>query len=75
MKFGLFHSVQLPNPDEQARYYREALDQVLHAERLGYSSVWFTEHHFTRHGIVSATTCRCWPTWPASPTPSGWELP
>ena len=56
MKFGLFHSVQLPNPDEQARYYREALDQVLHAERLGYSSVWFTEHHFTRHGIVSATT-------------------
>lgn len=56
MKFGLFHSVQLPNPQEQERYYREALEQVLHAERLGYSSVWFTEHHFTRHGIVSATT-------------------
>ena len=56
MKFGLFHSVQLPNPSEQQRYYREALEQVLHAERLGYSSVWFTEHHFTRHGIVSATT-------------------
>ena len=55
MKFGLFHSVQLPNPSEQGRYYREALEQVLHAERLGYSSVWFTEHHFTRHGIVSAT--------------------
>ena len=55
MKFGLFHSVQLPNPSEQERYYREALEQVLFAERLGYSSVWFTEHHFTRHGIVSAT--------------------
>ena len=55
MKFGLFHSVQLPNPSEQDRYYHEALDQVLHAERLGYNSVWFTEHHFTRHGIVSAT--------------------
>ena len=55
MKFGLFHSVQLPNPLEQERYYREALDQALHAERLGYNSVWFTEHHFTRHGIVSAT--------------------
>ena len=55
MKFGLFHSVQLPNPSEQDRYYHEALDQVLYAERLGYNSVWFTEHHFTRHGIVSAT--------------------
>ena len=56
MKFGLFHSVQLPNPSEQDRYYAEAMEQVLHAERLGYNSVWFTEHHFTRHGIVSATT-------------------
>lgn len=55
MKFGLFHSVQLPDPSQQARYYRAALEQVLHAERLGYSSVWFTEHHFTRHGIVSDT--------------------
>ena len=55
MKFGLFHSVQLPDPSEQERYYREAMEQVLHAEQLGYSSVWFTEHHFTRHGIVSAT--------------------
>ena len=55
MKFGLFHSVQLPDPSQQERYYREALEQVLHAERLGYSSCWFTEHHFTRHGIVSAT--------------------
>ena len=55
MKFGLFHSVQLPDPSQQERYYREALEQVLHAERLGYSSVWFTEHHFTRHGLVSDT--------------------
>ena len=55
MKFGLFHSVQLPDPSEQDRYYSEALEQVIHAERVGYNSVWFTEHHFTRHGIVSAT--------------------
>ena len=54
MKFGLFHSVQLPDPDREGEYYREALDQVLWAEQLGYDSVWFTEHHFSRHGIVSA---------------------
>ena len=55
MKFGLFHSVQLPDPTREKDYYREALDQVLWAEQLGYDSVWFTEHHFSRHGIVSAT--------------------
>ncbi|MBM3942929.1 MAG: LLM class flavin-dependent oxidoreductase [SAR202 cluster bacterium] len=56
MKFGLFQSVQLPEPGAQAKYYREALDQVLLAEQLGFNSAWFTEHHFSRHGIVSATT-------------------
>ncbi len=55
MKFGLFHSVQLPDPSRQQQYYQEALDQVLWAEHLGYESVWMTEHHFTHHGIVSAT--------------------
>ena len=55
MKFGLFHSVQLPDPTQQQRYYQEALDQVLWAEELGYESVWLTEHHFTRHGIISAS--------------------
>ena len=54
MKFGLFHSVQLPDPNREVEYYREALDQVLWAEQMGYDSVWFTEHHFSRHGIVSA---------------------
>ena len=55
MKFCLFHSIQLPVPKEQVRYYKEALAQVQHAERLGFDSVWITEHHFSRHGIVSAT--------------------
>ena len=55
MKFGLFQSVQLPDPNEQVKYYTEALAQVRHAEQLGFDSVWITEHHFSRHGIVSAT--------------------
>ena len=55
MRFGLFQSVQLPDPKEQVRYYEEALAQVIHAEQLGFDSVWVTEHHFSRHGIVSAT--------------------
>ncbi|MGE3536403.1 MAG: LLM class flavin-dependent oxidoreductase [Candidatus Tectimicrobiota bacterium] len=55
MKFGLFQSVQLPEPGSQVKYYREALEQVRHAEQLGYTSVWFTEHHFSRHGIVPSS--------------------
>lgn len=55
MKFGIFQSVQLPEPGAQRQYYQEALEQVRHAEQLGFDSVWFTEHHFSRHGIVSAS--------------------
>ncbi len=55
MKFGLFHSVQLPEPSQQQQYYQDALEQVLWAEQLGYESVWLTEHHFTHHGIISAS--------------------
>ena len=55
MRFGLFQSVQLPDPKAEARYYTEALEQVVWAEQLGFDSVWLTEHHFSRHGIISAT--------------------
>jgi alkanesulfonate monooxygenase SsuD/methylene tetrahydromethanopterin reductase-like flavin-dependent oxidoreductase (luciferase family) len=55
MQFGLFQSVQLPEPGAQVKYYKEALEQVLWAEQLGFDSVWFTEHHFSRHGIVPAS--------------------
>ena len=55
MRFGIFQSVQLPDPKEEARCYKEALEQILWAEQLGYDSVWLTEHHFSRHGIVSST--------------------
>lgn len=55
MKFGLFHSVQLPDPSKQQQYYQEALAQVSWAEQLGYESVWRTEHHCAQHGIISAS--------------------
>ena len=49
MKFGIFYEHQLPRPwedgDEQ-RMYREALDQVELADRLGIDYAWEVEHHF-----------------------------
>ena len=55
MRFGLFQSVQLPDPKSEVRYYKEALEQIQWAEKLGFDSAWITEHHFSRHGIVSST--------------------
>jgi alkanesulfonate monooxygenase SsuD/methylene tetrahydromethanopterin reductase-like flavin-dependent oxidoreductase (luciferase family) len=53
MRFGIFQTVQWPAGTTQHDRYREALDQAVLAESLGFESVWMTEHHFTRHGITS----------------------
>lgn len=53
MEIGLFHSVQWPEGSAQEDRYRQALAQAVAADELGFDSVWLTEHHFSRHGIVS----------------------
>ena len=53
MQIGLFHSIQWPEGSDQADRYTQALTQACHADALGFDSVWLTEHHFSRHGIVS----------------------
>jgi alkanesulfonate monooxygenase SsuD/methylene tetrahydromethanopterin reductase-like flavin-dependent oxidoreductase (luciferase family) len=49
MKFGVFYEHQLPKPwrdGDEARLYREALDQVELADKLGFHYAWEVEHHF-----------------------------
>ena len=49
MKFGLFYQIQVPKPwseETEARRFWEALDQIAFAEKMGFDSVWFSEHHF-----------------------------
>ena len=53
MHIGLFHSIQWPEGSDQADRYEQAIAQACHADALGFDSVWLTEHHFSRHGIVS----------------------
>lgn len=53
MEIGLFHSVQWPEGSTQHDRYKQSLEQACYADEAGFSSIWLTEHHFSRHGIVS----------------------
>lgn len=53
MQIGLFHSIQWPEGSDQQDRYAQALGQACRADELGFDSIWLTEHHFSRHGIVS----------------------
>lgn len=49
MNFDLLYELQMPKPhDERSewRCFHEALEQIELADRLGYATVWFVEHHF-----------------------------
>ncbi len=49
MKIGGFYEHQLPCPwsaDSEHRLFKDALEQIELADRLGFDYVWATEHHF-----------------------------
>lgn len=52
MQFGLFQSAQWPEGTAQQDRLLDAVAQSVLVETLGFDSVFMTEHHFSRHGIV-----------------------
>ena len=53
MKFGLLYNTDY-HPESHgppAQYYAQLLDQVVLAERLGYHSAWFGEHHYSAYSF------------------------
>jgi alkanesulfonate monooxygenase SsuD/methylene tetrahydromethanopterin reductase-like flavin-dependent oxidoreductase (luciferase family) len=49
MKFDLLYELQTPKPHDarsEWRSYKEALEQIELADRLGFDTVWAVEHHF-----------------------------
>ncbi|MEU5882697.1 LLM class flavin-dependent oxidoreductase [Spirillospora sp. NPDC047279] len=49
IRFGIFYEHQLPRPwdqGEEHRLYKDALEQVEIADRVGFDYVWEVEHHF-----------------------------
>lgn len=72
MRFGLFYQQQMPRPwteGLEVRMFAENIEQAVLAERLGFHSIWVTEHHFLEEyshssapevflGAVAARTSR-----------------
>ena len=56
MKFGLFGGARARGgPADDSDGYHDFINYVVEAERLGFSSVFLVEHHFTGFGQVSAS--------------------
>lgn len=50
MKIDLLYEIQMPEPWEGERYeykkFWETIEQIEMADRMGFDTVWFVEHHF-----------------------------
>ncbi len=49
MRFGVFYELQLPRPwndGDEHRLFKEALEQIVLADNLGFDYAWEVEHHF-----------------------------
>ena len=47
MRFGVFYELQLPrpwNPGDEHKLFKEALDQIVLADELGFDYAWEVEH-------------------------------
>jgi alkanesulfonate monooxygenase SsuD/methylene tetrahydromethanopterin reductase-like flavin-dependent oxidoreductase (luciferase family) len=47
MKFGTFNMTAAPEGSSHAELYQNFVEMAIEAERLGFWSVWTTEHHFS----------------------------
>ncbi|HLF71106.1 MAG TPA: LLM class flavin-dependent oxidoreductase [Dehalococcoidia bacterium] len=63
MKFGIQYQLNVPRPldsdqwgpEDEHRIFKEALEQIEFADKLGFDYVWETEHHFLEE--YSASSC------------------
>ncbi|HKP60651.1 MAG TPA: LLM class flavin-dependent oxidoreductase [Polyangiales bacterium] len=55
MRFGMHQFLACPEGQAPHQRYREAIEQAVHAELLGFESVWPVEQHFDQR--ISALSC------------------
>src|SRR5215207_2991412 len=54
MQFGTYYFLQAPPGHTAEAIIGEEVEQMVLSERLGFDSVWLTEHHYADYGISSA---------------------
>src|SRR5215213_6656611 len=54
MKFGTYYFLQATPDRSAAEIVGEEVEQMVLSERLGFDSVWLTEHHYADYGLSSA---------------------
>lgn len=54
LRFGITSGIPDVPGKSHADLYRDTFTMVEAAEDLGFDTAWFTEHHFSRHGVDSA---------------------
>lgn len=54
MKFGTYYFLQATPGRPAEAIVADEVDQMVLSERLGFDSVWLTEHHYADYGISSA---------------------
>ena len=54
MRFGLWYDFRTPvgSGRSSVDLYRQTLDQIVHAEALGFDDIWLSEHHFVADGYL-----------------------
>ena len=62
MKIGIGLITCQAHPDDsrsETERYRDAIEQAVAAERLGFDSVWVSEHHFVDDGYMPSVLPMC----------------
>lgn len=52
MDFSLFYILYRPEDMTEARVHEDMIVESILADELGYSCVWYAEHHFSRVGMI-----------------------
>lgn len=52
MQFGVFFLAGSPQQLPSETVYKQVMEYITLAERLGYDSVWLAEHHFSTYGYI-----------------------